>query len=170
MEQLRITKIENPFDRKNQSIEILPYKKYSLLELREIYYKDIPIIISVNGMVVPEEYLDDTYLMPNDWVLFTPPIEGGDDTLRIIASLALIAAVIAAPYIPVLWGAAAWTGPAAAIASAVTGIVGGFLINTFLPPARVDTGDLTTRGFDSSNVYSWSPQTTQSQGIVIPKF
>lgn len=173
MEKLTLVKIQNPFNRRDREISTLEYEGPTTLNnLRdEQFPSGLDVVISINGKVASVEEWPLTFVRPSDCVVFTPMVHGGDsdgkDVLRIVA---MIAIMIAAPYAAaglsglMELGLAAGSGGMLALTGAVM-LVGGLLVNALLPPVQntADTSSLST-------AYGWSPQTTQQQGLVVPRF
>ena len=187
MDEIKLIKIQNPFNRQDRIEELVDYHYENLQVIRDSYFpKDVDVVVSVNGGIVPTENLSSVTLKPGDAVVFYPSIEGSGDILRAVASLALVAVAIWAPYAmglytqALVWGGTAELGFAAmaaggltvggALVSAGIMMVGGFLINALLPAPVPDIDSYGGSSFDNSNTYSWSPVTRQQQGLVIPKF
>mgnify|MGYP001175483004 CR=1 FL=1 len=187
MDEIKLIKIQNPFNRQDRIEELVDYHYENLQVIRDSYFpKDVDVVVSVNGGIVPTENLSLVTLKPGDAVIFYPSVEGGGDILRAVASLALVAVAIWAPYAmglytqALVWGGTAELGFAAmaaggltvggALVSAGIMMVGGFLINALLPAPVPDIDSYSGSSFDNSNTYSWSPVTRQQQGLVIPKF
>jgi len=186
MEEIKLIKIKNPFDKHDRTEELVDYHNENLLTIRNAYFpKEIDVVVSVNGGVVQEKDLMFITLRPGDEVVFIPNIEGGGDIFRAVAMLAVVAVAIWAPYAMGLystmtvWGGTAELAFATQVATGLTfggalvsaGIMmaGGFLVNALLPPPSPDV-EAFGGSFDNSNTYSWSPITKQQQGLVIPKF
>ena len=173
--KIAVKKIFNPFNPiKEQGFDWVDYRGETLLDLRNQYFPtDIDVVVSLNGGIVPVEELGNIRLKEGDFVLFKPYIAGGgDDLLRVVAMLALVAIAIAVPYALGMYtltaeGAFGGFTLAGSLLSAGIMTVGGFLINTLLPPTLPGIDDAS--GFDNSNAYSWHSATQQKQGIVIPK-
>jgi len=168
MGRLSLVKVKNPFTRTDRDIEVIEYKGQSLLDLRKEHFpEDINVIISVNGKVIPEEYWDKTFPQNGDQILFIPKVEGGGgggkDPLRAVLMIATMATAI---YFGPALGAA--LGISEALGSFLICAAGGLLINTLLPPPKPKI-DVPGLDYDKSNTYSWSPHTTQQQGLPVPK-
>jgi len=188
MDEIKLIKIKHPFNRQQRTEEIIDYNHENLQVIKDTYFpKDMDVVVSVNGGVVPEKDLALVTLKHGDAVVFMPSVEGGgDDIFRAVASLALVAVAIWAPYAlgmttSVLTGV--YGGGAYAVGTFATGLTlggallsagimmaGGFLINALLPAPAPDVDAYSGSSFDNSNIYSWNPVTKQQQGLVIPKF
>lgn len=180
MEKLTLVKIQNPFNRRDREVSTLEYEgPTSLKALRdEEFPAGLDVVISVNGRIAPVEEWPLTFVRPSDCVVFTPVIHGGGDSggkdvLRVVA---MIAVALVAPYAAAYLAGFAFSGAgvsalmATGYGMALTGavmMVGGILVNALLPPAQTQLTNDTT---GVSTAYSWSPQTTQQQGLVVPRF
>ena len=169
-----IVKIKNPFNKLDRTTSLVDYDGETLLELRNKHFPmDIDVVTSLNGKIIAKNDLSSIYLVPNDYILFIPTIEGGgDDILRVVAMVVLAIVAIAAPYAigPIVPSLAAGTFGGAMLSMGIM-MVGGLLVNALLPPhVETPTTDILSGGdYDKSQTYSWNPQTTQQQGLVIPK-
>ncbi len=180
--KIGIVKIKNPFNKLDRTTSLVDYSGESLLEVRNKHFPtDIDVITSLNGKVIAKHDLEHIYLVPNDYVLFIPAIEG-DDILPVLAMVALVIVAIVAPYGLAAAGiisSATAAGLGGTLISAGIMMVGGILINSFLAPTTpfietptISGSSLTSGGLDDSSAsqtYSWNPQTTQQQGLIIPK-
>lgn len=171
-ERLSLIKIENPFVKQDRTYESIPYFGENLLEIRNIHFPmETGVVVSVNGVTVPEDQLETYKIRNNDQILFIPRIEGGGGGGKNILRIVLMIAVIAI---------AAWAAPGVAGFMGITGklgialvgagltMVGSYLVNTLLPP-QIPEVNATGQSASQSQVYSWSPQTTQQQGLPVPR-
>ncbi len=175
---LSLVIVHNPFKRTDRDIKTVPYNGEPLSEIvKRNLPQDVDVVVSINGKPIPKEIWDKTYLKAGDQVLIVPKIHGGGDDddkgegiLGAIASIA-IAVVSVAVGGAVLGAIGGWAGRIlGAIAATATYAVGGMIVNTILPPPQPKLPNTEAlRGFDTSPTYSWNPQTTQSQGVVIPR-
>ena len=168
MEEIKLIKIKNPFDKHDRTEELVDYHNENLLTIRNAYFpKEIDVVVSVNGGVVQEKDLMFITLRPGDEVVFIPNIEGGGDIFRAVAMLAVVAVAIWAPYAMGLystmtvWGGTAELAFATQVATGLTfggalvsaGIMmaGGFLVNALLPPPSPDV-EAFGGSFDNSKI------------------
>ena len=188
MGEIKLIKIQHPFNRQKRTEEVVDYNHENLQVIRDTYFpKDINVIVSVNGGVVSQENLKFVTLKAGDEVVFLPEIVGGGgDILRAVAMLAVMAIAIYAPVAAGLYTTTTVFGGtlemafatqvfsgltlAGSLMSAGIMLAGGYLINALLPAPVPDIDTYSGSSFDNSNTYSWNPVTRQQQGLVIPKF
>jgi len=180
-ERISLVKIKDPFTRRDRETSLIAYHKESLLELRQLHFPiGINVRVVVNGRVIKEEDWPLVSLRNGDQAVFIPSVEDGD-ALRTIAFIALTVAVAwAAPYaaaymsglVPGLGGlsglaqAAVYYGTYAAVGMGGM-MLGGMLIDALLP---LNANNLSFGDSPLSQTASWSPVTTQQQGLPIPYF
>lgn len=176
-ERLQLIRVNSPFNRFDRDVALIDYNHGdTLLDLRNKHFpQEVPVVVSLNGKAVPQESLALYYPVDGDQLLFVPEIQGGGgggkDILRTVAMIVVAAAAIwvsggaLAPYLGSAFGAGTF---GAAMAGVAVGIGGAMLVNSILPPPKPKLP--TMSDMDASQVYGWNPQTTQSQGGVIPKF
>lgn len=174
MEKLSLIKIHNPFNRADRDFQVIDHKPLqSLLDIRNEHLPlDVDFSVSVNGKIVQKNELALTYLTSGDQILFVPEIHGGGggDGKGILGSILMIAVAIAAPFAAkAILGVSTMTFGATLLAAGLT-MVGGLLVNALLPPPMPKLPTMDRLDFDTSRTYSWNPQTTQQQGLVVPKF
>lgn len=129
-----------------------------------------------NGHVLPVAVADTLALAPGDAVhVRVIPTDtgggGGSNALQIIATVALIAAAMAAPYIAVELGIiASATGFAGGLISAGVMIGGSLLLSMIFPAVKPKLGQgMGQNAIDESPTYRWSAQGNPvEQGSVIP--
>src|SRR5574343_584997 len=175
MDEIKLIKIKHPFNRQQRTEELIDYNRENLQVIRDTYFpKDIDVVVSVNGGVVPEKDLALVTLKHGDAVVFMPSVEdGGGEIFRSIAMLALVAVAIGFPQIgvPLLAESGIFlTTFGTALVQFGIMMAGGFLINSLLPAPVADVDAYSGSSFDNSNIYAWNPVTKQQQGLVIPKF
>lgn len=186
---ITVVKVNDPLSRLDRTIEVVPYSYLTLSEIKFLNFpEDEEIITSVNGQIVPDEFLKSSYLKVGDCVSFVPVLSGGGDSKGAMRAIAFIAIAVAAAYTggaaAGLFGGMALEGAGAAgifgaqamaiantvgylaYAAAVIGItaVGGMMVDKLLPVDAPKTGG----GY--SQAYSWTPAVTQQQGLPIPKY
>lgn len=174
MSDLQVTHILSPLDRANRNLTVFAYRDgLTLADMRETLPDSVTYTISRNGMVVPESQWD-TLVRPNDHVIFCPVLQGGGDK-NIAATIAMVVVAFASyglgAYIGGAMQSAAVLGyesiAAYSVAQAIvtTGLMyaGGMLVSSMFPVSTPDTQV-------PSPTYQWSPQNTQQQGMVIPRF
>ncbi len=170
---LSLSIIQHPFRLDQRETLPIPFVTgISLLELRSRYFPaDLPVLIYLNGKLVPLELWNITCPKPGDFVLFTAALSGGGsggkNLFRSILMLGVaLVASWAAPGLAAALGFAGNTIATGLIAAGLT-MVGGLIVNALLPPA---TAKPTYDSALDSQCYSWSPQNTEQQGIPVAKW
>jgi len=166
LQQLKLIKIENPFERSRRVIARIDYRNESLLEIRRANLPDsIDVIISVNGKVIAAEQLHLIKPQAGDEILFMAKV-GGDDALKIVLGLAVVVASI----VTYGYAAAAWGPTYGALAASAVSVAGGLIVNA-LYPLTADVGGLSRKDdIEKSQWFSWNPQTLQTAGPPWPKY
>lgn len=179
---IELIQVHNPLDRSDQTRRFMTVEPgCTLQDVVEQATANLPVIrntslaVSVDGSVFPREQWGQITLIPEQQVTIIPVMHGGGggkDIFRAIAMIIVaVVATIASFYVqglaaslPKLW--------AQALGGIVAGgvmMAGAMIVNAIIPPT---TPQLPALGgynaLDQSNSYSWSPQTTQQQGTVIP--
>jgi len=178
-EKITLIKLKNPFIRTDRDLEFIDFMGKTLTDIRNSHFPhDVDVVISINGQIIQKEQWD---IGPKhgDYIVMSPVLHGGGgggggkNILRIIAFIAV--AVISAKLAPHLALAMGLTKGTIAYDLAVGFIsaglmtVGGLIVNTLLPPPPLKINTPDAIDFDKSMQYSWNPQTTQQQGIPVPK-
>lgn len=58
MDEIKLIKIKHPFNRQQRTEDLINYNHENLQVIRDTYFpKDIDVVVSVNGGVVPEKDL-----------------------------------------------------------------------------------------------------------------
>lgn len=175
---MQLVKINNPFQRQDRDISIIPYENQTIEDILKEYLSESGISItdaeniisvSINGLVIPPEFWDTTKPREDEQIVFMPIIHGGGDGGKQILNLAvMIAIVVATSGLGIgLIGAASST-----VLSTVAGlaiIAGTGMLLQALTPAPQPKG-FNVDDWSASQTFSWNPVTTQKQGIVKPKF
>lgn len=195
MAELTLIKLTNPFNPHEREVQVIPMEQQSLLGLKKQYMEQlfnkvyvkalqetpntkVDIVISVNGRVISEELYSTVMLKHGDYITLIPKVEG-DDILHMVAFVALAVVALGAGQFWALPAGASFLGSTAltfgaaapfmgAMVTVGTMMLGGFLLNSLLPAARPEMPTIDS-GFDTSQTYTFSPQTLQTQGAVIPK-
>jgi len=183
VETLSIIRINNPFDRSARDISTLSYRRgTSLLDLQlQEFEGHVPVVVSLNGRVVPKEQLALTYPRHGDQVLIVPEVQGGGKGAgkMILRAVAMIIVMVVAWYAaPAIIGASgsilglSTAASTALVAGAIT-VVGGLIVNALIPAPKPsyspnDTPSSVGSSMDSTQTYTWGPTTLQAQGIPIP--
>ena len=170
---LTLIKVKDPLRRWNdRDIVPIEYNGQNLLELRNQHFsKDISVVVSINGKIIPDNKLSMTHPVEGDHILFIPEIGGGDDGKSILGAILMIAIAVVAPYASafLLGSTVAKMGLTGYLVAAGITMVGGLMVNTFVMPTP-DIPGINSDGIERSQTYSWQPQTVQEQGIAIPVF
>lgn len=183
VETLSLIRINNPFDRSARDISTLSYQRgTSLLDLQlQEFEAHVPVVVSLNGRVVPKDELALTYPRSGDQVLIVPELQGGGKGAgkTILRAVAMIVIAVVAWYVaPLIVGPGgsilglSTAASTAVVAGAIT-IVGGIIVNALIPAPKPslspnDTPSSIGSSMDSTQTYTWGPTTLQSQGIPIP--
>ena len=164
--KIDITAITNPFKPFDSKIlKQVPYIPGAAIpeylgELLEVDQEDWDIIISVNGLVLPEDQIYSFTPVINDNIVFCLKPRGGDEGKNVAAMIAMAALVVVAPYTVAAMGVPALGMTASTLTFwghvAQFGLIvgGGLLINAIFPPPSVDSDD-------SSPTYGWNSETNQ---------
>jgi sulfur carrier protein ThiS len=161
---IKLTSALRPRDNLNRDIKLLDYSGETITELiLKTFPKDQEIIASINGKVIPYNEYSTTTLNHKDELLLVPDIRGDDSGKSILRIVLMIAIMViawqVAPYLVTTFG-----GTQGLWAAGIM-MVGGLLVGALLPNnIKVDAPE------KEVHAYSWNPQTTQQQGIVIPKY
>lgn len=176
---ITLVRVSNPLNPMiDRQSKVIDYFGESILKIKDNYFPNgLPVISSVNGKIIQECDLGNITLKHGDYLVFYPTIEGGGGGMRMVAFLALaIISAFVAPYLTAAMGGMMTAGGAVGGALTATGMmvsgmigmainfVGGMIINALLPPT---TPEQASGG--NSTAYSFSPHTTQAQGIPLPK-
>src|SRR3972149_477792 len=169
--QYQLIKIENPFKRdckivSNRSI-------LDDLTILDLYCEEFPnaqeVTISVNGKTIASAQWEYVRIKEGDEILVVPDIQGGGDGKNPLGSILMIVVAAVAIYTGQYY-LLKYPGEYFMAAVITTSImtVGSKLVNAIAPntPPSQTMDALDT---NSSQTYSWSPQTVQQQGIVIPR-
>jgi predicted phage tail protein len=171
---LKIVRVDNPFDRKRRQTFEKDYQNESLNELiPQFFPEELKVCVSINGNIVPEDQWN--YIpRQGDQIVLIPIIQGGGGGgKKILGVVAMIALAVIAPgvgsAIATSMGFAA-QGLAATMFSTMIMIGGGLLINSLMPSGSIQTPKLKGQDVEKSQFYGWNPVTVQEQGISIPRF
>lgn len=177
---MKLVIILNPFQRQERKIFDIPFKNESLetiLKAIVLKSKDLSLFtydqikegvrISINGLVIPSTHWGFHKPVENDEIVFMPIVAKGDSEKEILNIAIMIAVVVAiGPEGVGLLGAGAGAGAAVAGLAIIAGT--GMLLQALTPSPGAK--GFAPDDWENSQVYSWSPQSTQKQGIVRPKF
>ncbi len=174
-ERIQVCIVRNPFKRTEQIRHILPFQPCSLKELKNRFAPaEIPFLCIRNGKVYQEEEFENITAAPHDTILFLPQVQGGGNGEKnVLTTVMMMAVTIAAPLAGTAYGSivgetlhiGAKLGQG--LVSSFVSAAGGAIVNAIAPP---NIPAINSSGLTSSQSYSWSPQTTQQEGIVIAKF
>ena len=193
---LQIVKVNDPLNRRNKETRSIPMRGQSVKELRdELIPRDVNIVTSLNGKILPNDSLDLYKVRDKDCITFVPVFGSSNNDWNMVLKLVVaVVAIVVMAYSGQWWG----VGPlAAALIGMGISIVGNFLVDMLLPieyklpsiggfnigppkpisytPPSAPGGYGSSmggvgEGYDTSQVFSWSPQTTQQEGGMIPRF
>lgn len=177
-EMLTVTRIKNPLDRTARDVSNYNYTHGAVvLDVLNDIEKSLALsdelvtfAVSVNGMPVGIDQYSKVKLLPGQSITIIPVIHGSGGGKTVLRMVAMIALAVAVNYFaPGLGSAIApYIGVSATTATIIVGsamlIAGSLVINALLPP---DIPQIST--MESSNTYSWNPQTMQRQGIPMPR-
>ena len=149
-----------------------------------IYPEGVGFTVSINGLIIPEEQYETTYLKNFDNVVLVPVLHGKGGSTQIFGMLAMVALAVLtygamAPALAGAIGTTAWGTMGATVGimgtqlgllgafafmAGMTAIsmVGGLLIDAIMAPDA--PGGTPTIG----QSFSWNPVNTQQQGLPIP--
>lgn len=185
MSSVEIIRVNNPLDRSDQTRELVPIMPgtTTLADLVEQSAGNLPAIrntdlaVSINGAVYPREQWGQIIILPEQQVTIIPVMHGGGGVKDVLRAVAMIVVAVVAAYLApavggFLLGATQMSGAyyvGYAIGYIGVMMAGAALVNAMIPAAKPQTPALNGYGaLDQSNSYSWSPQTTQQEGVTIP--
>ena len=166
---IEVVVVRSPLDRTNKIQKTIAYNKQTVYE---IVKENIPevvenIVVSINGKIIEEEKWNNTYAIPDDFVLLVPVL--GDLDINTIISIVAFAVLMA--YAPGLAGVLSGAEAGFAYQLTYMGIVvgGAMLINSLAPAPSMPS---LSGGFgadaDLSQFFSFNPATKQREGGVLP--
>ncbi|MCE5335648.1 MAG: hypothetical protein LLG06_13775, partial [Desulfobacteraceae bacterium] len=158
--ELSLTLLEHPFRRDLRDTVLVPLSApVSLLELREKYFPiDLPVIIYLNGALVPEGKWAVTFPKVSDYVAMRAALSGGSGGKGFFRILLMIATAAFLFWNPLGWGALAKFAVA----------MGSMLISGLLLQDTPKTSS--TDSTLDTVAYSWAPQNTEQQGIPLARW
>jgi len=167
---LELICVRNPFNRTDREVTSVSYGNQSLAGILQQYIpKDIKVNVSINGKIILKEAWQLTYPQVGEQIVVVPLVAGGDDDKIILNMVLMIAVAWAAPQLVAgLPGAMTAAGELSFLGTLYAAgviITGGIIISALTPAPQIRQP-----GYDVSQIYNWSPQTTQQQGLVVPKF
>jgi predicted phage tail protein len=160
-----VIRIINPLDPRDHVREELTWGRAKTIA--DYFPVASPMIVSINGKIVPPEHFGQTYLEKGDNIVLCPIPAGGDGdgkmVLRLIAFIALV--VITQGYGAQFAGAMGVTSAGGvAVVQAGMMMAGSMLINAALPPPKP-----TAASSDSSSSYGIDgAKNTSLEGIPVP--
>lgn len=168
MDDLTLVRIHNAFDRSER--DTLNLKSgLTLGEIRALHLPAaVEFTLSINGRTSTDMGVIPT---AGDLITAVPVVSGGNDGKMIGRIIAMIVVAVVAAYAgPAL--SAAYFGGSSVAASVISGaimIVGGLVVNMAFAPNQPNLPTY-GNGTAESPSYGWAPQSTQQQGIVIPRW
>lgn len=162
-----VIRITNPFNPREFVREELPWRRKATLDAYFPLVSAAPVVVSINGRIVPQDQFGATYLDKTDNVVVCPVPAGGENGKQILAVVALIAVAVFAPvaaaYLTGEWGVLA--GMSEALVTAGLTVGGSVLVNSVLAPPKPSTrgaGDIkSSYGVDGA-------KNTSLEGIPVP--
>lgn len=186
MKTLTLTKVYNPLNRADKDIIQWQFNKGAkladLINSQGCFFNkpdSCKAVVSINGTIIPEKLYNEIELVENQHITMVPVLHGGGDSksifrmigmviLTIVASIVsygVVGGMVMGGYLSSSIGIYATYG----IVFASIMVAGSMALNAMLPTAGAQMPALNGFGSSSqSNSYSWSPQTTQQQGLPIP--
>lgn len=173
MQPIRLVEIVDPLNSRDHNItEHFWKQELTLAQLRPTPIGCCDIAISINGMVIPQNKMSETYPQPGDWIVIAPIPAGGGGLKSILRIVATIALAVVAPYAAAgIYAAAGGTLVAAGAATALAAITGGvlvagaLLISALLPPPRPKSSSTEQQ---SPNYGIDGAKNTALEGIPVP--
>lgn len=161
-----LIRIINPFDPRQRVQEELVWA--SAKTLREYFpLQATPVVISINGKIVPESAFESTYLDKTDNVVMCPVPTGGGDSKQILGMIAMIAIAIAAPAIAGALNSSLGMGLSGFGLSALQAgvmMAGSLLVNAiFAPPKPTQTNQNVSPSYGIDGA-----KNTSVEGIPVP--
>ncbi|OQB75105.1 MAG: hypothetical protein BWX92_02799 [Deltaproteobacteria bacterium ADurb.Bin135] len=189
MGSITLKECKSPFNADMLRTVEIPYEKgLSLLEIkarhlpavvneetlqpREPFRAEIDFAVMLNAQLIPKDTLGKVYPMPGDLIMFVPVM--GDDFATFVGiAVAIVSIAISAGALGpagLAWFGAAFAAgaPGAIITSLAVSILGGLAVSALTKSPDLPTMDLHS-GFDTTQTYSWNPQTIQQPGASIPR-
>jgi predicted phage tail protein len=161
-----VIRITNPLDPRQHVREELTWGRAKTIA--DYFPIAAPMVVSINGKIVPAEQFGQTYLEKGDNIVLCPIPAGGEGggktILRMVALIALI--VITQGYGATVAGSIGMGGSAGSIAVVQAGMMmaGSMLINAALAPPKP-----TQKSNDSSSSYGVDgAKNTSLEGIPVP--
>ena len=163
---INVIRILNPFDNRERATEQLEWLPGKSMAEYFPFQEDSPIVLSVNGRIVPDCDRAVTFLSANDYVVICPvPQGGGQDSKQVMRMVAMIGLAIAAPGIGnFLAGSLGWGAFGASVLTAGVMIAGALLINSALPAQNQTSNNAsstTSYGVDGA-------KNTSQEGLPVP--
>lgn len=167
MDEITVIVRHNAFNTVDCDRQLIPYNQpLTLLDIRnQVVPSEVNVIVSINGQVIPDESLALCIPKSGDCIVMTPKLEYVAAAVAAWAAALTIASSLTISMITVIVYCLVY----AVVFMAAVGlqIAAGMLISSLFAP---DTPDVNTGGgMDASQIYSWSPTTTNKQGGMIPR-
>jgi predicted phage tail protein len=166
-----VTLVQNPFDTSSRTVmHVLAGKTVRELVVEAFPQEErgIEVVATVNGEVVENPRESDRRLGLGDMMVVCAKIMGGGDTGKaIVRTVAMIAVMAAAIFVPPALGLALTTFGGALMAASIS-IGGALLINALLPAQQTQLGGMLAEP-TQSNTYGWTPSQNQIvEGLALP--
>ncbi len=161
-----LTRVYNPFNRLERDVRSIDDAS-TLFSLKKEYIPaGVEVVCSINGKIIEDAELESTQPQAGDSIVFVPRVAGGDFG----SILSMIAMIVISVYAPGAAGFLVGATEGFAFQALRVGImmVGGMLVSALLPPPKPKIPSLSA-GADTSPSFSFSPSTTQQEGLSVPR-
>ncbi|MFK3740976.1 TipJ family phage tail tip protein [Massilia sp. TN1-12] len=164
-----VIRITNPFNPREHTREEIAWQRKKTLGAYFPLAEAAPVVVSVNGKIIPSEKFSVTYLDKTDNIVVCPVPTGGGGGKQVLSIVAMIAVAVTAPALAAsLNGALGFSTAAGSFAMAATtaGIVaaGSLLVASIFAPPKptISTGDT------SASYGADGAKNTSVEGIPVP--
>lgn len=170
---ITVIRIKDPFNPFKQEKALMSYAGENLLAIRdrEGFTADSDCILAINGKAISKNNWPTTYLSSGNELVIKPEVQG-DVVRAVLGAVLIVVGVVLYAYggqALIGLGSLTWAGLGTSIAvmggAMFAGGVAGLLFSTKMPELLSTSQE----SAEISQTYSFSPETTQAQGKVIPK-
>lgn len=164
--KVRLVEVKNPLNRIDRDIKWINVENKTVLDIKNELFPENDVIISINGKIIDEDKWDKTYPVVGDELVIVPKVAGGGHHGKggIVGALVAIVTTLVGFAIPVIFPSMPWL--LQGLLTIGVKLLGGMLVSALTP--NVDVSPKETNKPDESPTYSWTPQTTQREGIPVP--